>query len=283
MTRHESVIRRVNQQALICCGAVLLFAAPSPAADALPESAAPNALAATISRVLENAIPLEYDKQKDWGATTEIPLGLRTEGKGFKTRLKTRKRAVNHGVWKHYRLRLIEPEQNLTIQLAELRPVAAGRVAFTLQVGAKLDAWARAKVYEYGVHLIALEMESDLRVRMELRGELGIELRNGDDGTCFAVTPVINEANLAIDELNLRRVSNAHGPIVHELGDGVRSLVEDELNGPKLVEKLNRAIEKKRDRLTFRPAELLETRWAPWAFSPLGAAVDAAVAAPATP
>jgi hypothetical protein len=278
------VIRRVNHRhALLACVAVSVIAASSPAADALPESAVPNALAATISRVLENAIPLEYDKQKDWGATTEIALGLRTEGQGFKTRLKARKRAVNHGVWKHYRLRLVEPEQNLTIQLAELRPIAAGRVAFTLQVGAKLDAWARAKVYEYGVHLIALEMESDLRVRLELRGELGIELRTGDEGTCFAVAPVINEARLAIDELNLRRVSNAQGPIVHELGDGVRSLVENELNGPKLVEKLNRAIEKKRDRLTFRPAELLETRWLPWAVSPLGAALDAAVEPPAGP
>lgn len=248
-------------------------------ADPLTADAAPNALAATISRLLENAIPVEYEKKKDWDATTEIPV-LRWEGKGIHTRLTTRKRAVKHGVWKHYRLRLIDPQQNLAVQLVNLRPIAPGRVAYTLHVDAKLDAWARAKVYEYGVHVIALEMESDMRVRIVVDGELAVELRTGDDGATFALVPVVTNAQLAIDEFHLRRVSNARGPVVHELGDGVRKLVEDELNGPRLTEKLNHAIDKKRDRLTFRPAELLETTWWPWATRPTSAAPTTQSAGP---
>jgi hypothetical protein len=34
-------------------------------------------------------------------------------------------------------------------------------------------------------------------------------------------------------------------------------LIEDELNGPKLADKLNRSIEKRRDRLVFTPDMLL--------------------------
>jgi hypothetical protein len=214
-------------------------------------------LSAVVARLIQGSIPAEYEKKKDWGATTEIPIGFRTEGKGLRTRLAVRKRSVNHGVWKHYRLRLVEPEKNLAIQLADVRALGPGRVAFTLTATAKVDAWARAKAYEYGVHLIAIEMESDMRVRVELHGEIAIETRSGDGGPSIALTPEVKEAALALDEFNLRRVSNARGPLVHELGDGVRRLVEDELNGPKLVEKLNRTIEKRRDRLEFRLADLV--------------------------
>lgn len=214
-----------------------------------------------FSRLIEGAIPLEYDKQKDWGATTEIATGVKLDGHGLDVRLKKRKRAVNHGVWKHYRLRLVEPQQNLAVQLPNLRTIAPGRVAFTLHATAKLDAWARAKAYQYGVHLIALEMESDMRVRLVLDGEFGMETTGSGAATAIAFLPVVTAAQLDIDEFHLRRVSNAHGPIVRELGDGVRHVVENELNGPRLVEKLNRAIERKRDRLTFRPIELIEAKW----------------------
>ncbi len=244
---------------------LVAFCLGNGAAAQSPPDSSQQALAATLSRLIENAIPLEYDKQQDWGATTDIPVGLRTEGGGLKLRIKKRERAVNHGVWKHYTLRLVEPQQNLHVQLVELRPLAPGRVAFRLQLDAKIDAWARAKVYRYGVHLIALEIESDMRVRATIDGEIGIEPRWGPEGGAhaLAVVPLVTAAQLNIDEFHLRRVSNADGPVVRELGDGVRKLVEDELNGPRLVEKLNRAIEKKRDRLEFRPAELWESKWWP--------------------
>jgi hypothetical protein len=98
-------------------------------------------------------------------------------------------------------------------------------------------------------------------VRLTIDGELGMETSGIGVATAIAFMPVVTAAQLEIDDFHLRRVSNAHGPIVRELGDGVRHVVEDELNGPRLVEKLNRAIERKRDRLTFRPVELLEARW----------------------
>jgi hypothetical protein len=260
---------------------VRLAEAQSPIASPGADSAAPvvasadphQAMWAALSRLIERAIPLEYEKQKDWGATKEIATGLRFEGSGFDARLKRRKREVPHGVWKHYRLRLVDPAKHLAIELANLRAVAPGRMAFTLHATAKLDAWARAKIYQYGVHIIALEMESDMRVRLVLDGEFNLALAGQGGEPVVTVMPTITRAELAIEDFHLRRVSNADGPVIRELGDGVRAVVEDELNGPKLVEKLNRAIEKKRDRLTFRLAELLETdwrAWAPWLAAPVG-------------
>lgn len=255
--------RRLKVTALRnACSLALLLAGSR--ATATPAADDPSlALAAAISRLIEGAIPLEYEKQKDWGATTNVSTGWNIEGKPFHWHAHQRRRAVNHGVWKHYRLRLIEPENNLRVELTEVRPLGLGRVAFHVTIAARLDAWARAKVYQYGVHLIAVEMESDLHVKLSIDGELAISLREVDGHTAIVLAPAVRQAALAIEEFRLRRISDARGPLVRELGDGVRSLVEDELNGPQLVEKLNRAIEKKQDRLTFRPAELLEKKWWP--------------------
>lgn len=218
-------------------------------------------LAATISRLLEEAIPLAYDKQKDWGAQTEIVVGLRTEGKGLDTKFHRRKKLVDHGVWKHYRLRMIEPEKNLSVELTRLEPLAGGRVAFTLCVDAKLDAWARAKVYQYGVHLIALEVEGDMRSILEISGEIGLQVTTVDGAPGMAVDLVATDSRLQLEDFHIRRVSEARGPIIRELSGGVRRLVEEEANGPRMVEKLNRAIDKKRDKLVFSTADWLNSSW----------------------
>ena len=66
----------------------------------------------------------------------------------------------------------------------------------------------------------------------------------------------MTDARLDITEFHLRRVSNAKGPIIRELGEEFPRIIERELHGPKLVTKLNRAVEKKRDRLEVNFGEL---------------------------
>lgn len=251
------IARTIAAALLAACGlAGATTAAP-------PDEPSRAALAETLSGLLRDAIPLEYDKQQDWGATREITTGYRVEGKPFHMHVHRRKKIVNHGVWKHYKLHVIDPANNLRLRLSDLEPLPAGRMAFTLELDAKLDVWSRAKVYQYGVHLIALEVEGDMRLHVEIHGEVGLQATAVDGAAAIALQPVVLDAKLILDEFHIRRVSNAHGPIVRELSGGVRSLVEEELNGPQLTAKLNRAIDKKRDRLAFAPADLLKSGWWP--------------------
>ena len=249
----------------IAAAAILLAVCGSvrPATATPPDEAARAALAETLGQLLRDAIPVEYDRQQNWGATTDITVGYRAEGKPFHLHVHRRKKAVEHGVWKHYKLRAIEPEKNLRLRLSDLHALHNGRMGFTLELDAKLDAWSRAKVYQYGVHLIALEVEGDMQLHVDVRGEIGLQAAAVNGAAAIAVQPIVHDAKLVLDELHIRRVSNAHGPIVRELGDGVRSLVEDELNGPQLTAKLNRAIDKKRASLVFTPADLLKSGWWP--------------------
>ena len=235
------------------------------AAAEIPKDPSSTALASALTPLIRDAIPREYEKKDDWGATKEIVIGVRPQGKPFHWHVKEYKKKVNHGVWKHYRLRLVEPEQNLVVELTDLHSLPEGRMAFMLRIDAKLDAWARAKTYQYGVHLVALEMESDMRLRLDIAGEVGLRVATVEGALGFAVEPVIKDARVELAEFHLRRVSNARGPLVQELGSGIRRIVEDEINGPPLTAKLNRAIEKKQDRLTFSASELMKSQW--WSLS----------------
>jgi hypothetical protein len=236
--------------------ALLMAAVCEAIAAQQPEgNAPPSPLAITLSQVIRDAIPLEFDKQQDWGATREITVGYAVDGKPFHYHLRERKKAVEHGVWKHYRLRMIEPERNLNVRLADMHALQPGRIAFTLLLDAKLEAWCRAKTYQYGVHLGAFEVEGDMRLHVEVHGEVAITATTANGALAFAAQPVVRDAKLSLEELHVRRVSNARGPIVRELCEGAAGIIEDELNGPRLTEKLNGAIEKKRDRLMFAPAD----------------------------
>ncbi len=212
---------------------------------AAPSSQRSSALASAFAQIIENAIPREYEKRKDWGHTKNITVGLRTDG----WKLHRRKKPVNHGVWKHYRIKLVEPEENLSVEIRELRLNTDGGLSFKLALDAKFDLWARAKVYQYGVHLIALEAVGDATIDLEIDCEVAVRLHARDGQPGVALDPKVNDSRLNIVDFRLRRVSNAKGPIIREIGEELPRLLEKELRGPKLVAKLNRAIDKKRDRL----------------------------------
>jgi hypothetical protein len=179
-----------------------------------------------------------------------------------------RTKAVDHGVWKHYRVRILDPQKDLAVTVSNLRPLAAGRAAATLQVDAKIDVWARAKVYEYGVHLIALELEGDTHVRLVIDGELGVRFQPVDGLPGMALDPIATSSRCVLEDFHIRRVSNAKGPLVRELGDSVRKMLQEELQGPELTAKINRAVERKRDRLALSPSEWLADAWRPLAAAP---------------
>jgi hypothetical protein len=226
-------------------------------------TASPDAVAQAVAKLIADAIPREYERQKDWGRQKEITTGVRSSGNFFKFDIHRTKTAVNHGVWKHYHATMVDPEHNLQVRIENLRSVAAGRIALTLFVTTKLHGWGRAKVYDRGVHLIALEAETDAKVSLWLDCEIALEAAPASFLTGIAVRPQVTAARLRLDEFQLTRVSDVSGPVVRELGDGIRHLIEDELNGPRLAAKLNHSIEKRQDRLVFTPEMLLGVSAAP--------------------
>ncbi len=242
--------------AVAACG--LTFAQTGTPQTVTPNTrVSPDATAKIVAQLITDAIPREYERSKDWGRTTRITTGVRSSGNFFKFDVHSKKSEVNDGVWKRYRATMIEPDKNLVVRIDNLRSLDAGRIAFTLFVTTKLHGWGRAKVYESGIHLISLEAEADTKVSLWLDCEIALEMAPASFLTGIAVRPHVANARVSLDEFRLTRISDVRGPIVRELGDGLRHLIEDELNGPKLADKLNRSIEKRRDRLVSSPEMLL--------------------------
>ena len=93
------------------------------------------------ARMIAEAIPREYERSKDWGRTKSITTGLRSSGNFFDFDIHRRKTAVKHGVWKKYRVVLVEPDKNLLVRIDNLRSIEPGRIALTLSVTARLHGW----------------------------------------------------------------------------------------------------------------------------------------------
>jgi hypothetical protein len=222
------------------------------------------ALAATFAKIIENAIPLEYEKRKDWGKTKNVTVGLRNKG----LKIYRRKKPVNHGVWKHYRINLVNPTEKFSVDVRNLRAIDSGRVAFTMLINAKLDARGSAKVFQYGVHVITLVVEGDTEIELALDCEVGAQVGFVAGLPSVTIEPQIVDARVDLAEFHLRRISKAKGPLVKELSSSLRRQIEHELKGPKLTAKLNRAIEKNRDHLELSINDLLDSSWWPLASLP---------------
>jgi hypothetical protein len=251
-------LKRVLLLALALVGTAAALTNSAPVTNSTDPGLAPEIVAQIAAPLIAEAIPREYERSQDWGRTRKITTGVRSSGNFFKFDIHSRKSEVNDGVWKKYRVTLVEPDKNLSVRIGNLRKLDTGRYSLTLFVTAKLHGWVRVVVYESGVHIISLEGEGDTTVRLWLDAEIGLETV---PGTSFvpgvAIRPVVTDARLKLDNFELTRISDVRGPIVRELGDGLRHVIEDKLSGPELVAKINRSIEKRRSRLELTPDKLL--------------------------
>src|SRR5450631_4466449 len=107
---------------------------PAPTMGGLPT----DAVTRVVADMIADAIPRDYEKYKDWGNTKKITTGLDFHGHVWDPKIERRKSEVNDGVWKHYRLTLVEPEKNLAVRIDNLRSLDAGQAAFTLNIHAKV-------------------------------------------------------------------------------------------------------------------------------------------------
>ena len=246
------------QAVVFFAGIAAIVQAPAgPALTALA-GIAPEVVAPIVAPIIAEAIPREYEGSRDWGRTKRITSGLRSYGNFFNFDIHRRTSEVNDGVWKKYRLTLVDPDKNLTVRIDGLKSTGSGQYTFTLFVAAKVHGWARATVYERGMHVISLEAEGDTSVRLWLDADIAVEsVQTASFLPGVEIRPVITDARLKFDDFRLSRISDVRGALAHDLGDLLRNALQKELSGPKLIAKINRSIDKHRDRLRLTPDMLL--------------------------
>jgi hypothetical protein len=243
--------------------AFLIIVAAVAKATAVPSLAAltgitPEIVAQLVTPLIAEAVPREFEGEKDWGKTKVVTTGVRSEGNFFKFDIHSKRSEVNDGVWKKYRVTLIEPDKNLEVRIDNMHRLDSGKYALTLFVAAKVHGWARAVVYEHGVHVISLETEGDTSIRLWVDAEVSAEtVQSSTFIPGIELRPVVTDARLKFDDFKLTRISDVRGAVAKELGELLRKELQKKLSGPNLVDRFNHALQKHPERLRLSPDMLL--------------------------
>lgn len=220
-----------------------------------------------LDRILRNWIisqlPAEYENKKKWDRKERVAVGLKVELDGAQLETRRRYKEVNHGTWTKYKITPIEPEKEFQFALENVRNVSDGKIAFDLVIIAKATVFGRVAQWERGVQLYNVCAEADVQFKLITRGECDIFLDPRRLPPDIRIEPKVNDADLQLLSFRLKRVSAAKGPIVKMLSSTVREMAEDaiEENRKKLVEKMNKQIDKQKDKLVLSAAKAFESTW----------------------
>ena len=289
-----SVVRRIDDRfsfdrsAVTWVGLVIFLSVPvalgdsiggqevellAPANQAVDKAADPDRLGqinssideinAMINDVARATIPHQFDDTRKWGQTKRVWDGLKISREGLQIKTKRRWKDANHGTWKRYQVRLIDPDDSFQISIGKLEKISEGRARFDATFDARLDAFGRFSEWNRGVQLISVGVDAIGRVRLRVTCELGVKLDPSKLPPDVLLDPVVTAADLQLVEFEVERISDISGPVAEGLGRGIREILEDRLakDRPKLVAKINRQIDKKRDKLRLSFQDLLTSKW----------------------
>ena len=108
--------------------------------------------------------------------------------------------------------------------------------------------------------------KADAKVRLVAH----VELKMSPTGDAFPpdilLSPKVTSADLQLQAFELQRLGAADGPLVKQLGEAVEEGAQDYLaeHREKLAEKMNKAIDKKRDKLRIPLSKLTTSKWGKW-------------------
>jgi hypothetical protein len=216
-----------------------------------------------IRGLVRAQLPDHYEKKKNWGHKAPAVRGLSIQLDDGRLKTRRKYKDVNDGTWQMYRVDLIDPDEKFDIHIANLRSLDDGRVGMQITAVASVKAMGRQVLWEKGLQLYSLSAEADARVRLTAETAVATQLDPTKLPPDVYLKPEVTAAKLEILEFKLRRISDLDGPLVRALSKTVRKELEDKLaaDNAKIVAKLNKAIDKKEDRLKLSAADLVKLNW----------------------
>ncbi|MEX0642621.1 MAG: hypothetical protein WD468_07960 [Pirellulales bacterium] len=247
--------------------ATALFVLLSLAASALGQTQpaaplSPLPLADLTRSILQASIPREYDGQKNWGTTKQVTVGVRLRREGLRLETERRRKAVNDGLWTKYQARVPDGRQ-LELSVADVRQNDRGELAFVLLATAPIAGHADVMRWNRGIRLLSIGVDCEATVRLRLEGTVALKIDGGIVTPTVAVEPRITAAKLELVDFRLVRLGGVERHIAHEIGEALEGPIRGRLakEEPKLVDRLNRSIAKRRDDLRVSGDEFLKEQW----------------------
>jgi len=237
-------------------------AEPSFASDpVLPAGLDVASINALARSVVVESLPERIEEKRDWGKQANRS-GLKFRGQGFKTRLATAEKLVNHGLWKQYRIEPIDPKTKLSLNIESLRALPDGGFGFDLRISAPITASATIQQWAWGVRVLAATVDADATATATLACEVRTSIEAGKLLPIVRLSPSVVSSKIDLDEFRLRKLGELPRSVAKELSDEAKKIVLHYIrkNEGKIAAKANAAIEKrsKAGKLAFSPLPFLQ-------------------------
>jgi hypothetical protein len=221
------------------------------------------ALSLFVTQIARQHLPHAYEDDRHWGMTRQRWDGIHFEVDRFQLKTRQRRKEVNHGFWRRFDVELIHPKRDFEVRLSKIRQRPSGELAFDLQVISPLRVTGRIAQWNHGVQVLSLSAEANAKVRLSVSARLGLNLDFTHTPPDVVLKPIVDRAEITLLEFEVERVSKIGGEVAEQLGRASRQFLESriEKEEDRLVEKLNRSIEKHEDDLTISMHDFLASQW----------------------
>lgn len=263
-----------TQQATAQSGVIVRAAEAIKIPSSVPENATPvgvipgtsvEELQTFIVQLAKMAIPEKYENTKHWGKQTSVPRGVRITRDDGRLKIRSRTKKLNHGSWYFYRITL-DKSQPLELKLDNIKTLDDGKFSLSVLAEAPVKTFARHAQWQWGAQLWSVHVDIDARVRVRADCSVEVKLDPTKLPPDVVLTPIVQTIDIELLSFKLRRVSQLGSDITEPLSHTVRELIEDELEDRRdeLPAKINRQLEKKKDKLRLSLHDIMKSKWKSW-------------------
>ena len=224
-------------------------AAGPPSAPADPPSA--TELAAIMRTLLKSALPTPLiAKEYNWGHQKEVWNGITWERDGLLLKPHKQKKLKNDGIWRRIRVEAVNPDQNLTLAVRNVRQPEKGKVTFDVIVTLQTRITFHQQAWLRGTRLYSGETRARCRPILALRCESTSRVeKTGGFLPDVVFRMRVLDAKLGYDQFQVEHTAGVGGEAAKLLGDAMLDTVKLLVpNAEKdMKEKAQRAIVKAGD------------------------------------
>lgn len=199
-------------------------------------------------------LPPSYEDNRKWNKTEEVYDGFRFRREGWKVETYRKYKTVKQGTWSRYHVDWIEPERNLQLAISPIQIVDSRKLLFAADVAMPMRLMGRVARWQRDVQLFSLSVNADAAVALSVVCEVEVNIIPFTFPPRVELTPRVRSADIELRHFEVHRISQIGGRTAETLGSGLRKVLERKISGyeEKLVEKINRKLEKDHDRLQVK-------------------------------
>lgn len=225
---------------------------------------------ASVEWLVDRAIrqmPRTIDGDKDWGETKRIWAGVKMKLDGGKLKTHRSWKEVEQGRWIKYEVTLPEAsaKRGFDVVIDRVSPLVdpvTGEARWRIEstTTAPMRFTARVQRWNLGVKLFSVTVSGVMKVRFRSTATIGLYADYGRIPPDLVLDPRIESASLSLERFEVERVSHVGGDAAEAWGEVLQEVFLDRFikrQDDRLVEKLNRSIDKQRGELRLSLADWL--------------------------